>query len=690
MADPKPAGETKEDQRTNWAKLAPGKAAARVFRMVDAHEKTLGWRHRMAQRGAASWSGYGLGDLFEGLSPFEAQIGRQRRGRPGKNGGWGSKTREQHARATMETLAEKITGLDEPKCQMVATDAEWEERRQGVWADRFVEGNMHLPQGSFLDTWDLARHGFLLAGASTGMVAARVEPDYVSKCVRTQLRSTLNTFIDPADMGNGNPLSYFDITWENPEYMIEDERFKPHRDKIWAASKIPPHHTGTSDAGATFGTQMVKWVSAWRMPFGAFKGREAVFINGHTILWEDWEPPEPPLAFFRMNRCLGDSFWAENFVEIMLDPLLDAEEIDDIVRRTMERSSQTIISLDGAATGPKGVLDAHDVSVFKYNSKKNEKPPEVHKPGLLHPDFFAYRDRKLQIAQQLSGVPDMHRNSQSPSGTDSGRAKRLEASLLPERFAKKMRGWRHWIAVDIAKRQIRAARAIGKREPNWQLNWSGADFDATVSVEVLDIDDKIYTMRPYVVSEQKNTPADRAASAEEWLEKKLITPEQFQIIQSGLYDTPKETRELSAQRRYVAKVVDEILHAPESEIEDEARYMSEQYMPPDPWIDAPAALAQALPIYRNAMIDGVKQNRRGLMRRFLEDITAVKMAEDRANAMQQASVSIEASPMEAFGAPPPGGAPQMPGAMPAPPGAPPMSQPVMDPAINAGGVPGLA
>lgn len=677
---------TDKDTRLNWSKLEPEKAAARVQSMIEKHEKILGWRHAMAWRGALAYGGLGLGDLFDGLS-FSDQpwAGNRRRGRK-KNGGWADKTQEQHARAAAVVISEKLTGLDQPKTEMVGTDCEWELRRQGVWAARFCEGNMHQQQGMFKDTWDVARHGFLLAAASTGVVAARVEPDYVSKRVRTQLRSTLQTFIDPGDVANGQPLTFVDVTWENPEYMIEDDRFKKHTDLIMSSAIVPPHHRSSED-GATFETPMVKWASAWRMPFGKFKGREAVFVGGKQVLWEDWDSPSPPLALFRMNRCLDPgSFWGENLIEIMLDPLRDAEDIDDLAKQTMSRTSQTYISMGSSTQGPAAVMNAKDVNVFRYDLNKNERDVNIQKPDILAQQYFDWQTRKIQLARELVHLGSMHATGESPKGTDSGRAKRLEASLLPEAYAKKLRNWRDWVAIDIATLQIRAARQIGKVDPDWQVTWPGADFDSKVSVEVLDIDDSIYQLRPYAVSEVKNTPADRVEQAQEMFDRKQISAEQLSIIVNGVNDTPKETKTGTAERRLCAKTLDEMLHADEEVIGDESRYMAESYMPPPPWIDPSAAMSQAIPQYINAMVDGVPQNRRALMRRYIEDLVALKAKQDREMAMSQASVSVAATPEQAF---PNAELPAAPMGAPLPPEMPMAPEAAGLPAVNVGGAPGM-
>lgn len=702
MAPPNLTGKRKDF--LNWSRREPKLAVKKVFEMVQCHEHTLGWRHQMAQRGAMAYSGAGLGDLFENLQ-FEHPMTDTARGKRRKrNGGFGSKGDEQHARAICETAVEKLFGMDEPKSQLVATDAPWEVRRGGIWADRFIEGNYHLTQGSYLDFWDMARQAALLSFCSTGTAAIRTEPDYVAKRVRNQLRSTLNTFIDPADRGADKPLSYFDITWESPEYMCEDTRWKGKEDLIWKAADIPRHLAKGAYDGATFGTPMVKVITCWRLPFGEFKGRHAVMIGGASdvlaepLYWEDWEYPEPPLAFFRCSRAIGDDFWGENMIEIALNPLRDAEEIDELAKTTMRRTSQTYLNLDGNSSAPAALLNAKDVNVTRYDSKKGERGVEVIKPGILNGDYFDYQERKIELAHSLTGVSLMHQSGevQGAAGHRSGRSIRLEASMLPERFARKLRGWRNFVAVDCAKNHVRAAKQIGELDPDWQVTWPGADFEANVSVKVLDIDVNQYSIRPYAVSEQKNTPAERADAAQEMYDRGEINDAQLTAILEGLYDTKYETKQSTVERSYVSKTIDEMLHGEPELIADENAYMRDHYTPPMPWNDPKAMLAQAAPRFTQSLIDKVPQNRRSLLRRFMEDIWALYQQKIREQQIADASVNIAAETSDPFAAgfsgqlpAPPGGMPALGAAPAAAPGMAPPGLPPAPPALNAPGAPGL-
>lgn len=710
----------------NWSRREPKAATAKVWQMVQIFERSIGWRHFMAARGARAFMGStgDAGNLFEGLEidgPVIKRAGRRGVAEMGRFGGWGSRDREQHAKAMCRALAQKLFGLNQPKTQLVATDAEYEIRRQGVWADRFIEGTMHLSQGSYSDFWMLARQAALVCLASTGTVAIRTEPDFVTKRVRSRLRTTLNTFIDPADIGADKPLSYFDITWENPDYLCADSRWTgKQRDMIWRSATIPRHLRQGSLAGATFDTPMVKLATAWRLPFGdgtkewGFKGRHALFVGGHEgkeqepLHWDDWEYAEPSLSFYRTNRTLGDDFWGENAIEISLACLADAEDIDDKAQTTMKRTSQTVITVDGKGKVPDGFLRAKDVVIARYDSKKNENAPKIEKPGILDQQYFNYRADKIKAAHDLFGLSMMHQAGevQGSAGYRSGRSIRLEASLLPERFAWDLRQWQDWVAVECGKNHIRAARQVAEVEPNWTVRWPGVNFESRVKVEVLDIDMENYTVQAYAVSEQKNTPADRAEAAQEMFDRGEISSDQLTVVLESLLDTKRETKAATAERAYVAKTTDEMLYGPPELVGDENAYMAEEYIPPMPWYDADAMLAQAAPIFTQALIDRVPQNRRFLLRRFMEDIWALRQQQMRDVAMAEASVNVAAAPADMMGG---GAVPQLPGGMPLgqpalpPPGtpglggptpagvlgAPAAAPPPGAPPLDAGAIPGL-
>lgn len=656
----------------HWSRRKPEDGAPILNRLFTEGANKCSWRHEMAARGAAIYSSVYGGNLFDSL-PFDTY----RKGPKGRR--WG-KHKLNHGRAIVQTMTAKIAGLDEPKSQQVTTDASWEEKRQAVWADRFVEGNYHEQQGSFQNLWDLGRHGFNLAGASTGTVGMRVEPDFVFKRVSHQLRSTLNTWIDPHDRANGRPLTTVDITWENPEILCEDPRWKKHRDHILkSAMPVPPHLQ--TDGEIDFGTKLCQVITAWRCPFGAFKGREARIVGGKAVQWDDYEHDQPRIAFFRMARCLGDDFWSENLLESVVWALDTANDVTEATERALRLLSGVLLAYDKRNTSKKALANAKDVTLLEYDGERGNAPQVISQP-IVDGSRQAFKDELIRSVHEILGVDQMHSAGSRPEGMTTGRGVRMVAALFSERHSPIQRNWRHWIAVDTAHLNVFAAREIGQHVPDWQVTWPGQDFDAKVSVAALDaVADKKYTRRPYAVSEQKNTPGDRAELANELVQAGTISPEQGSMIVSSTFDTPSETKGQSTQRRFFAKLIDQALHAEEDEIRD-PNYWASKYQSPPPWIKPDGAMVQVFDAYLQAMIDDVPQFRRNVLKRTLEELDwMIASAARQETLAQNTNVSVDATMGEAgLGAPPPPGAP--PPGMPAPP---PVTGAPSDIAGNPGG-----
>lgn len=635
-----------EDSNRNWSRMKPDEGASKLTALFAENQAKCSWRHEMAARGAQIYTSIYGGNLFDSL-PFDTyrRAGGKRR--------WG-KHRLNHGRAIVQTMTAKIAGLDEPKSQQVTTDATWEEKRIAVWQDRFIEGNYHEQQGTFQNLWDLGRHGFTLAGASTGTVGIRVEPDFVFKRVNHQLRSTLNTWIDPHDRAGGRPLTTVDVTWENPEVLAEDPRWKKHVDHIWRSAEEPPPHMRLEDE-VDFGTKLVKVITAWRLPFGAFKGREARIVGGKAIQWDDYEADQPRIAFFRMARCLGDEFWSENLLESVMWALDTANNITEQTERALRLLSGMMVAYDKRAVAQKDIVNAKDVTMLPYDGEKGAAPQAVSIP-LVDGSRSQFKDELVRAAHEILGVDQMHTAGQRPEGMTSGRGVRMVAALFSERHSPIQRNWRHWIAVDTANLNVAAAREIGQHDPEWQVTWPGQDFDAKVPVSVLERNsENKYARRPYAVSEQKNTPGDRAELANELVQAGTISPEQGAIIVSTTFDTPSETKGQSTQRRFFAKLIDLALHAEEEDLRDPA-FWAMKYQSPPPWIDPALGMKQVFDAYLEAMIDDVPQFRRNILKRTLEELDWMIASAERQKAMTsnvRTNVNVDATMGDMTGGAPP-------------------------------------
>jgi hypothetical protein len=391
-----------------------------------------------------------------------------------------------------------------------------------------------------------------------------------------------------------------------------------------------------------FGTKLVKVITAWRLPFGSFKGREARIVGGKAIQWDDYEHDQPRIAFFRMARCLGDEFWSENLIESVIWALDTANDVVEQTERAMRLLSGMMIAYDKRSVMAKDVMNAKDVIGLPYDSEKGGPPSAISIP-VVDGSRSQFKDELIRAAHEILGVDQMHTAGQRPEGMTSGRGVRMVAALFSERHSPIQRNWRHWLAVDAANLNVAAAREIGQHEPDWQVTWPGQDFDAKVPVSVLERNtENKYTRRPYAVSEQKNTPGDRAELANELVAAGTISAEQGAMIVSSTFDTPSETKAQSTQRRFFAKLIDLALHAEEEDLRDQ-QFWAAKYQSPPPWIDPAMGMKQCFDAYLEAMIDDVPQFRRNILKRTLEELDWMVSQAKRAETMaQNTNIKVEA------------------------------------------------
>lgn len=626
--------------------MQPDEAAVHVTCAVEQMDNSSGWRHMMAARGAYLYERMGHGELFGSRQYYDCKAKVQRVDRQT----WG------YGKSIIDTLVAKVVGLDNVKTQMVTTDALWEDRKDAIWADRFIEGNAHMAQGNYSNVWDLGRAAVTLAAAGTGIAGIRTEPDLVFKRVSHELRSTLSTFIDPMDVHHGRPMAFFDVTWESPEILAEDPRWSEHKDHIAQSAVGPPDWMLSGDE-LNLGTKLVKVITAWRLPFGSFKGREARFVNGKAIQWDDYPHDRPRIAFFRASRPLGGGFWGASLIDAIGGPLGTADRIMSRTEEALDELSHATFAVDTASTSDQSLVNARNVKFLKYDSLKGAAPQALNMPVVDQSRQNLF-ERSVQGAHELLGVDQMHTGGKRPEGMTSGRGVRMVASLFAERHSLFQREWRNFIAVEVARNNIAAAVEIGEVEPGWQVTWPGQDFDLTVGVDrIKRIQDKSYTMRPYAVSEQKNEPGDRGEMANEMLANQQITPEAHAIITSTTFDPHSELKGTSGQRRFFAMLIDKAMHADREDLEDPDFWLEDYKSPPE-WTIVPDALAQMYAAYWQALVSDVSQFRREILKRTLRELDAMLQQQKQAEAAaSNLSVSVDApSVAAAMGGAPPEGA----------------------------------
>lgn len=583
-----------------WHKQTDRNEAGRIgFQVATTQANANVPRREYARRMGSMYEGLELvgldGDCFDNIVPIVFD------GAPMVNN---------RAQSVVDTLQAKLAGLDEPRPQFVVTDGSYEQKRQAVWLDRFVEGQYYQKQGMYKNVWDLWRHAFLTAAAATGTVACKVFPDFNSKRINAELRNSLSMWVDPMECRYGSPLTYGDSTWFDRERLCD--LYPKLADKISAAADGPldamSGRDNKNDNLQVLGHEL------WRVRSDADTPGKYLMVVGNTALeYEDYDYASPPFAFFHFRRRLG-GFWAASATETFYSSVVREQQVLSRMDEAEARSQTIIQYYDPNIVGSDKLIVPKHVVLIPYDSDK--RPP----PQAFAPPWYAAQAPELmrihgQNTHDASGVAAMQVTGQVQAGLTAGVAIRTALGLLNERFAPRQRDIVEAQAVDTAYLFARAAKELYDRFGAFDSVWHGKSFIKTLpGSDCLALPQEIYTVQVRPVSDKKNSPEDRIQLAQELVTQGLITGGDWMDCLRTM-DTVGASKKFARVEEWCEKLFDRFLYAPEGDLKKPGFYVS-----PPKYMDLDYTMALATDAYLSSMIDDVPDNRRQLLLTFLGDV----------------------------------------------------------------------
>lgn len=629
MKNEKEAANTSGNGRESrlWHKQTdPDKAGMIGSQIAEVQRQVRQPRKEASRKHGSMYEGQELtgldGDCFESLVPvcFE--------GAPMVNN---------RCQSVINTLQAKLAALDEPRPQFVVTDGSYEQKRQAVWLDRFVEGQYYQQQGMYRNMWHLWRHAFLYAAAATGTCAVKVFPDMVGRKIVAELHNTMEMWVDPLECRYGVPLTYGESTWFDAE-KLADESDSKYRDDIWNAAEAPAPDDRSGRTSRTDALQ-VEVHELWRVRSRADQpGKYLRVVGNKALAFDDYLYTSPPFAFYHFRQRLG-GFWGASATETFYQSVVRENQV--IARMDEgEARSQTIIQYyDPSVQGSDKLSVPKHVVLIPYNSENGAPPQAFAMPwyGQQAPEL---RNMHAQNTHDASGISAMQTTGQAQTGLTAAVAIRTVLSLLNERFAPQQRDIVQAVAVDTAYLFARAAKEIYDEFGEFDSVWHGKSFRQTLpGADCLSLPLEIYTVQVKPVSEKKNSPEDRIQLANELVTQGIITGGDW-IDTLRTMDTPGATRRFARVEEWCEKLFDKFLYAPESAIGKSGFYLS-----PPKAMDLDYVMALATDAFLSAQIDDVPENRRALLMTFMGDVSRkIDQRDTRRQSLQQAT-------------PAPGGAP---------------------------------
>lgn len=541
-------------------------------------------------------------------------------------------------RMVVHGIVAKVAGRLRPKCQMVASGADWPTKLRAKRLERFVEAQMSQPQGRYRDGWALALRAFQDATIAIGRGTLKIFADRDEERVVIERVLPWETFTDARETRSGaRPLNRFQrVYWERDRLA---SKFPEFEGQIMAAKSAQdfaraPGSRRLADSVAVY--------EGWRLPFSEDKpGRHVICIDGCMLASDEWTRNEFPFV---------DVYWSEEFLGDGGTSLLEEikPSVDEINytaerMREMERLAGNVFGSFEEGTLDPELLKLNENGIFIPRTP-GSAPPTFNIPSGFGPTTLQWFELNWAKCFQLSGASEASTTSRKEPGVTSGVALRTVAAIETERFSVQANAYEHMCGVDMPRHIIACTRELAEENPRFAAQWPGGRFLEEIPWKEADLDEDKYVIQPYAVSGVVNTPQDRLQLGQDLFNAGIIGKDAFlRIIEYK--DFESEVQRQGTQYSLVERYIEQWRNAtPEAQEDGSFRYRA-----PIPFMNHAAAIVQVADAYMAAELDGCPDWNLQFFVSFMKDCDAQIQKVAAQSAQLQAQAKAAAAPPPVMG-----------------------------------------
>lgn len=553
-------------------------------------------------------------------------------------------------RAIVQTGVSKIASLDNQLPQFMTTGGNWAQRIKNIKLDHMIETELDQQQGMFDSTHEAHVHGVNVAMACTGSyhLYALAPPNVTG--VRVELDDTLTTETEYSGRF-GKAISEVRTGY----YAAADlaEMWPELEAEIYANETTEDadesQRTATADGHDVAPERCVPVCQGFMPSTDSTMGRWVwCLLDGTMLCDEDYEPKELPRTEWHFERSLFGR-WGTPMTRTIYHQCIRINQIGNDVDKAEMNSPQCLLfhTAEHDANGQLGAAKGW-LKVLVDNMQNIPLTAESAKFNRQSLELLSFHEAG---AYQISGVSEANAGAKKNPGSSSGKHEHLIASLFTERFARQERSLTRVRTIWTGRLFVNALRIICERDPSFQRTWKPKDPSQDpedITAKDLDLEAEKYITSIAAVTEEKNSPKDRAEKAYEQLQMGEIDADNYTALLMH-FDSLAVDEGILAQSNWIDQQVGRWLHASEEQIAERDFYQS-----PSKWFDIESAQSQVSTQWLVARGKGAPRDRLAFFERFLSEL-------DVYLTRKNAQVQPAAQTPQMMGAPAVGmGAPAMP------------------------------
>jgi hypothetical protein len=499
------------------------------------------------------------------------------------------------------------------KPRLLTSGADWDTQRRATRLQRFIVGQMHVPQGPYADAWEVADAAWRDAEVM-GEGYLYVYADYERRCVAIERLLPWQVFVDPTDAEYGMPSCISRVYNADKKRLVAmfadgdpdaDEETKAERKAAIAAA----HVAANTVAQAIRLAERCRVREIWSLPVDAeTPGRHVIAVDGAPLFDEEFSYDTFSVVRFTWApHVLG---WGGTGLVYETSHVADA--LNHVLERLMEgyriRAGRRTYYFEGSIDEKD--LQANDAETFVKVSQDAKALPVAEVVPPLAPGEVEFASVLLQWGHEAPGVSRMSATSQKEGGLNSGRAIRAAKDIGSARFlpqaTNRENGFKH-----LFRLIVRCARELAEENPQLLARWPGQQFLREVDWARADVDDELYVVEIDAESASATGVAGRMATLEEGVASGIVSAESFARLTAGTLDLDRESDTLQSERVYLEDLIDQFLDAEPDDPEFEFRE------PEGFIIDKAGAMAQFVRAYFDAQFRGAPEFNLELLRRWI-------------------------------------------------------------------------
>jgi len=308
-------------------------------------------------------------------------------------------------------------------------------------------------------------------------------------------------------------------------------------------------------------------VEAWHLPSAphAKDGRHIVAIEGLVLCDEPWTAPDFPFSWLPWSEPISD-FWPTGLgdtcgpIQRKLNELLNRlqQAIDLCVwpRLLVPRGSKI------APWPPTNEIGS--VAFYSGNVR-----PEWDIARKIDPEIAGQIERLWSKGFQQEGISELAAMAMKPAGLQSGESLRV----FHDKASGRMANWslcEDDLYVDAGEQFLRQARALAEQDPDYTTVYEDKRKRTIEPIRFadVDLDEEVYKIQAYPVSDLPQTPAGRQAVLQERVASGIYTPDQYKRL-SRSPDLEAEDALESAPHDWLVRVLDDMTYGDGAYVEPE-------------------------------------------------------------------------------------------------------------------------